>query len=187
MACRRFLLTPVTLLRHNYNYPITKPPFHLIQRSYKSSISIDKLYPNSDEDAFTKVVQVFTFVLLIKELNALPLNSVFFKPFFSHCSPLKTKPTSLVDSFQWVSNHIIFMRMCIKKYKSQLINPLITLHIHTEKLTITHSKSSGPGGMNVNKLNTKATVQFKVSEATWIPDSIRTTFIDKVKSIYKHN
>jgi len=35
--------------------------------------------------------------------------------------------------------------------------------------------------MNVNKLNTKATVQFKVSEADWIPDAIRATFIDKVK------
>lgn len=58
MACRRFLLTPATLLRHNYPHPIIKPPFQLIQRSYKSSISIDKLYPNSDEEAFTKVVQV---------------------------------------------------------------------------------------------------------------------------------
>lgn len=41
--------------------------------------------------------------------------------------------------------------------------------------------------MNVNKLNTKATVQFKVSEANWIPDPIRTTFIDKViKYTYQH-
>ncbi|KAM4691337.1 cerebellar degeneration-related protein 2-like [Rhinophrynus dorsalis] len=42
-----------------------------------------------------------------------------------------------------------------------------------ERLNISYSKSSGPGGQNVNKVNTKAEVRFHLSSADWIPEDIR--------------
>ncbi|CAG8526865.1 11423_t:CDS:2 [Paraglomus brasilianum] len=37
-------------------------------------------------------------------------------------------------------------------------------------LTITFARSSGPGGQNVNKLNTKVDMRFAVDQAYWIPE-----------------
>lgn len=41
------------------------------------------------------------------------------------------------------------------------------------KITTTYSRSSGPGGQNVNKLSTKADIRFNVSQADWLPDPIK--------------
>ncbi|XP_018424062.1 PREDICTED: peptidyl-tRNA hydrolase ICT1, mitochondrial [Nanorana parkeri] len=45
--------------------------------------------------------------------------------------------------------------------------------IPVDRLTISYSKSSGPGGQNVNKVNTKAEVRFHLSSADWIPEDVR--------------
>lgn len=45
--------------------------------------------------------------------------------------------------------------------------------IPLDKLQLTFVRSSGPGGQNVNKLNTKAELRFNVHEADWIPPDIR--------------
>ncbi|KAF8788331.1 peptidyl-tRNA hydrolase ICT1, mitochondrial-like [Argiope bruennichi] len=45
--------------------------------------------------------------------------------------------------------------------------------IPLDKLQITYSKSTGPGGQNVNKVNTKVEVRFHVATASWIPDLAR--------------
>ncbi|XP_003386495.1 PREDICTED: peptidyl-tRNA hydrolase ICT1, mitochondrial-like [Amphimedon queenslandica] len=42
-----------------------------------------------------------------------------------------------------------------------------------DKLDIRFSRSSGPGGQNVNKLSTKAEVRFNVQEADWLPDRVK--------------
>ncbi|GBM13854.1 Peptidyl-tRNA hydrolase ICT1, mitochondrial [Araneus ventricosus] len=42
-----------------------------------------------------------------------------------------------------------------------------------DKLQITYSRSTGPGGQNVNKVNTKVEVRFHVATASWIPDLAR--------------
>ncbi|KAM4031473.1 large ribosomal subunit protein mL62 [Anomaloglossus baeobatrachus] len=47
------------------------------------------------------------------------------------------------------------------------------IDIPVDRLTISYSKSSGPGGQNVNKVNTKAEVRFHVSSADWIPEDVR--------------
>ncbi|KAJ3059731.1 Peptidyl-tRNA hydrolase ict1, mitochondrial [Rhizoclosmatium hyalinum] len=47
--------------------------------------------------------------------------------------------------------------------------------IPTDKLTVQYHRSSGPGGQNVNKVNTKAEVRFNVSQASWIPYTVRST------------
>ncbi|XP_026748517.1 peptidyl-tRNA hydrolase ICT1, mitochondrial [Galleria mellonella] len=45
--------------------------------------------------------------------------------------------------------------------------------IPIEKLDITYSASSGPGGQNVNKVHTKVDLRFKVKDADWIHPEIK--------------
>ncbi|KAH8410651.1 hypothetical protein KR009_009871 [Drosophila setifemur] len=45
--------------------------------------------------------------------------------------------------------------------------------IPIDKLEITYSRSSGPGGQHVNTVNTKVDVRFKLAEADWIPEQTR--------------
>jgi len=42
-----------------------------------------------------------------------------------------------------------------------------------DRLEITYSRSSGPGGQHVNTVNTKVDVRFKVAQADWIPEQTR--------------
>jgi protein subunit release factor B len=45
----------------------------------------------------------------------------------------------------------------------------------------------GPGGQNVNKVNTKADIRFKVSEAAWIPTEVksrlRAKYANKINAV----
>uniref|UniRef100_A0A8C5R7P9 Large ribosomal subunit protein mL62 n=1 Tax=Leptobrachium leishanense TaxID=445787 RepID=A0A8C5R7P9_9ANUR len=45
--------------------------------------------------------------------------------------------------------------------------------IPVDRLIISYSKSSGPGGQNVNKVNTKAEVRFHMASADWIPEDVK--------------
>ncbi|XP_053309399.1 peptidyl-tRNA hydrolase ICT1, mitochondrial [Spea bombifrons] len=45
--------------------------------------------------------------------------------------------------------------------------------IPVDRLSISYSKSSGPGGQNVNKVNTKAEVRFHLPSAEWISEDVR--------------
>ena len=47
------------------------------------------------------------------------------------------------------------------------------VHIPVEKLDFSYARSSGPGGQNVNKVNTKAEMRFKVDDADWIPEEVK--------------
>jgi ribosome-associated protein len=47
------------------------------------------------------------------------------------------------------------------------------MNIPRERLTIRFARAGGPGGQNVNKVETKAEVRFKVAEADWIPPPAR--------------
>ncbi|KAG1152103.1 hypothetical protein G6F37_001899 [Rhizopus arrhizus] len=46
--------------------------------------------------------------------------------------------------------------------------------IPKEHVTIAFSRSSGPGGQNVNKVNTKVDLRLSLPKATWIPDYAKT-------------
>jgi peptidyl-tRNA hydrolase ICT1 len=45
--------------------------------------------------------------------------------------------------------------------------------IPREKLTFTFARSSGAGGQNVNKVNTKATLKLHIDSADWIPADVK--------------
>ncbi|XP_008544368.1 peptidyl-tRNA hydrolase ICT1, mitochondrial [Microplitis demolitor] len=71
--------------------------------------------------------------------------------------------------------------------KSQLFTPTFVPdpnekfsgYIPIEKLKITYSRSSGPGGQNVDKVNTKVDLRFNVKEATWISEEIKEKLLIK--------
>ncbi|XP_077019892.1 large ribosomal subunit protein mL62 isoform X2 [Tamandua tetradactyla] len=45
--------------------------------------------------------------------------------------------------------------------------------IPIDRLTISYCRSSGPGGQNVNKVNSKAEVRFHLASADWIAEPVR--------------
>ncbi|XP_068269467.1 large ribosomal subunit protein mL62 [Nyctibius grandis] len=51
--------------------------------------------------------------------------------------------------------------------------PPATLDIPMARLTVSYSRSSGPGGQHVNKVNSKAEVRFHLASADWIPEAVR--------------
>nr|XP_022901803.1 peptidyl-tRNA hydrolase ICT1, mitochondrial [Onthophagus taurus] len=46
-------------------------------------------------------------------------------------------------------------------------------YIPIKKLEITYSRSPGPGGQNVNKVNTKVDLRFHLESAEWLQDDIK--------------
>ncbi|XP_012523988.1 peptidyl-tRNA hydrolase ICT1, mitochondrial [Monomorium pharaonis] len=55
-------------------------------------------------------------------------------------------------------------------------------YIPMDKVQITYSASSGPGGQNVNCVNTKVDLRFQVSSATWLSEEIRTKLVEQQKN-----
>jgi hypothetical protein len=45
--------------------------------------------------------------------------------------------------------------------------------IPESKLAFSYARCSGPGGQNVNKLNTKAEIRFHVFNADWLPVEVK--------------
>lgn len=56
------------------------------------------------------------------------------------------------------------------------------LNIPDSELKFLFSRSSGPGGQNVNKVNTKVTLQWNVLSNTSLPKDVLERFIEKYKS-----
>lgn len=53
-------------------------------------------------------------------------------------------------------------------------------YIPIDKVQITYSGSSGPGGQNVNCVNTKVDLRFQVNDAIWLSQEIRTKLAEQV-------
>ncbi|CAE1171147.1 ICT1 [Acanthosepion pharaonis] len=59
--------------------------------------------------------------------------------------------------------------------------------IPVEKIDIKYLKSSGPGGQNVNKVNTKVEIRFHVESADWIPDWVKPKILENEKGRINKN
>jgi ribosome-associated protein len=53
------------------------------------------------------------------------------------------------------------------------------LQISMREFTFTFSRSSGPGGQNVNKLSTKAALRWPMRTSKSLPDAVRSRFLTK--------
>lgn len=65
----------------------------------------------------------------------------------------------------------LFARTCILRF-----------FIPKDKLTISFSRSSGPGGQNVNKVETKCEIRFHVDSADWIPSNMK----QRISQLFRH-
>ncbi|XP_048221437.1 peptidyl-tRNA hydrolase ICT1, mitochondrial isoform X2 [Perognathus longimembris pacificus] len=54
--------------------------------------------------------------------------------------------------------------------------------IPLDRLTISYCRSSGPGGQNVNKVNSKAEVRFHLATADWMAEPVRQKIAVKHKN-----
>ncbi|OQV14855.1 putative Peptidyl-tRNA hydrolase ICT1, mitochondrial [Hypsibius exemplaris] len=52
-------------------------------------------------------------------------------------------------------------------------------YIPLEDLEISYSRSSGPGGQNVNKVNTKVDIRFDLKSVKWIPEHLKAQLFEK--------
>ena len=57
-----------------------------------------------------------------------------------------------------------------------------TLSISRDELKFTFARSSGPGGQNVNKVNTKAVLRWRVCESPSMPEELRDRFLQRFRN-----
>ena len=57
-----------------------------------------------------------------------------------------------------------------------------TVSIPMDQLNLTFTKSSGAGGQNVNKVNTRVEIRFHVMTASWIPKEVRERLAEQQSS-----
>lgn len=68
-----------------------------------------------------------------------------------------------------------FFRGTLRYFSTRLWEKV---NIPESELEIQYTRSPGPGGQNVNKLNTKVDLRFHVATATWIPEAVRGRLIE---------
>ena len=54
-----------------------------------------------------------------------------------------------------------------------------TIAIPDQELRFTFSRSGGPGGQNVNKVSSKATLHWAAATSPQLPDAVRNRFLDR--------
>lgn len=57
-----------------------------------------------------------------------------------------------------------------------------TIHVPDSEIELSYARSSGPGGQNVNKVNSKAVLRWNAQESACFPDFIRARVLARLSS-----
>lgn len=116
-------------------------------------------------------------------MNVLTRQSV--KILKASCQKQYSTPISTVGYKSAVSLENLYPKSTLKIFTANFVpedsNAKFNGYIPIDKLNITYSRSSGPGGQHVNKINTKVDVRFNVKEATWLSEEIREKLLEQQK------
>lgn len=77
-----------------------------------------------------------------------------------------------ISSFKHSSSFLSF-RTALYSSSSPSMKQPKDIILPMDKIDFSYARSSGPGGQNVNKLNTKAELRFHVMTADWLPIEVR--------------
>lgn len=89
-----------------------------------------------------------------------------------------------VDGGRKVSSRLVQVQQILQEAEERALSadigpiPKITL----DKVSVSYARSGGPGGQNVNKVNTKVDMRFNVKNAYWLSDRIRERIIQMEKN-----
>lgn len=56
------------------------------------------------------------------------------------------------------------------------------IQIPDDELHFTYARSAGPGGQNVNKVNSKAILHWNVTETVHLPDAVKQRFLSRYRA-----
>ncbi|KAK7330686.1 hypothetical protein VNO77_24884 [Canavalia gladiata] len=140
---------------------------------------------------------------LVKEMlhlssSALSISSLRVRrpslPFSSSLQLRRSNPTSLFttircassdsDSAKKVSSRLSQVQHLLQQAEHRALSaddgppPKITL----DHVTVSFARSGGPGGQNVNKVNTKVDMRFNVKNAYWLSDRVREKIMQMEKN-----
>ena len=76
-----------------------------------------------------------------------------------------------------IANQLLFLPVNSSNAFMLVVNHKISIPLR--EFSFTFSRSSGPGGQNVNKVNTKATLRWPIAKTTHLPDGVRERFVSK--------
>lgn len=88
-------------------------------------------------------------------------------------------PAASNSTAQPASRHPSF---AVPRDSKDVLRVTVRIQIPLDEFTFEHSRSSGPGGQNVNKVNSKVALRWRPLESPTLPDDVRQRFAARFAS-----